>query len=244
MPKRADPLSRLRRRFKNWLQRSFEPWRTAAFGGIRVHFKEVLDGGGSSFGQDFVPFLTRRGMPKQQRAFEWCAGPGFIGFSLLGHGLCETLCLADINPKSVAACRRTVAANRLGGKVSVYRSDNLSALPAEEQWNLIVSNPPHFDRAAFHWRAHDPGWNIHRAFFDDIGRHLRPGGIIVLQENHPGSTAETFRAMIEAAGLEIVFVDHGGPQLTPEMHIYYLGIMRRGDARPAWVIGELTAQPA
>ena len=55
--------------------------------------------------------------------YEWCAGPGFIGFSLLGHGLCDSLCVADINPEAVAALRRTVATNGIGGQVSVYHSD-------------------------------------------------------------------------------------------------------------------------
>ncbi|MGZ9104358.1 MAG: hypothetical protein ACXW3M_00750, partial [Rhodoplanes sp.] len=56
--------------------------------------------------------------------------PGFIGFSLLAHDLCETLCVADINPEAVAACRRTVEANRLSDRVSVYQSDNLKDIPA------------------------------------------------------------------------------------------------------------------
>jgi predicted RNA methylase len=234
LPKRADSLSRVRRRFKNWLQRNFQPWRVATFGGIRVHYKEVLDGGGSSFGQEFVPFLKGRGMPKQARVFEWCAGPAFIGFSLLGHGQCETLCLADINPVSVAACRRTITDNGLDGRVSVYHSNNLSAIPAEEQWDLVVGNPPFFDREAFHLRAHDTGWALHREFFATIGRFLRPGSVIVLQENSGGSTAETFREMIEAAGLAIVFVDGCEPRLTPDSRIYYIGIMRHGDAVPGW----------
>src|SRR5258707_1005399 len=41
---------------------------------------------------------------------------------------------------------------------------------------------------------------------------LRPGGIIVLQENNLGSTAETFREMIETARLSIVLVDGCAPQ--------------------------------
>jgi len=200
-----------------------------------VHYKDWLDGGGSSFGQEMIPFLQDRGMPRQARAFEWCAGPAFIGFSMLGHGLCQTLCLADINPMAVKACRRTIAANGLGGSVTVYHSDNLSAISVEEQWNLVVGNPPFFDHGAFHLRAHDRGWHLHREFFATIGRFLCPGGIIVLQENNLGSTAETFREMIEAAGFAIVFVDGCAPQRTPHSSIYYIGIMRRGDIVPAWV---------
>ena len=184
-----------------------------------------------------IPFLRDRGMPRQARVFEWCAGPAFIGFAMLAHGLCETLCLADINPVAVAACRRTIAENGLAERVTVYHSDNLSAIPAEEQWDLVVGNPPFFDRGAFHLRAHDRGWHLHREFFAAIGRFLRPGGIIVLQENNLGSTAETFREMIETAGLAIVFVAGCAPQQTAQSSIYYLGIMRRGDAVPGWANG-------
>jgi len=95
------------RYLKPWL-RTLKPWRRTTFGGVQITFARHLDGGGSTFGQEFIPFLQSRGMPVQPRAFEWCAGPGFIGFSLIGHGLCRTLCLADINPQAVAACRRTV----------------------------------------------------------------------------------------------------------------------------------------
>ena len=58
---------------------------------------------------DGIPFLRSRGMPKQKRAFEWCSGPGFIGFSMLGNGLCETLCLSDINPAAVSSCQQPCA---------------------------------------------------------------------------------------------------------------------------------------
>ena len=111
---------------KPWL-RQFKPYRTVELGGIRVAYKKHLDGGGREFGQDFIPFLRRRAMPRQRRVFEWCAGPGFIGFSLLGHGLAQTLSLADVNPAAVAAnscpaaipppavCVRSASANGASG---------------------------------------------------------------------------------------------------------------------------------
>ena len=80
---------------------------------------------------------------RQERTFEWCAGPGFIGFSLLGHGLTDTLCLADVNPAAVDACNETIRRNGLEGRVDVYVSDGLAAIPASERWNLVVGNPPH-----------------------------------------------------------------------------------------------------
>lgn len=217
------------------LLRRLRPYREAAYAGVRVSYKPHLDGGGSTFGQDFVPLLRRRGMPKAQRAFEWCAGPGFIGFSLLAHGLCETLCLADVNPEAVAACRRTIARNALEDRVAVYHSDNLADIPPSEQWDLVVSNPPHFVDTSFgQLRYHDPDWRVHRGFFGGVARHLKPGGVIVLQENNEGSTPATFAPMIAEAGLKVVFVQDASEERTRHSHMFYLGIMRPGDAVPAW----------
>jgi tRNA1(Val) A37 N6-methylase TrmN6 len=218
--------------------RRVRPYSEVAYAGLRVSYKKHLDGGGSSFGQDFIPVLRGRRMPKVARAFEWCAGPGFIGFSLLAHGLCETLCVADLNPEAVAACRRTIARNRLEAKVTAYLSDNLKNIPAPEQWDLVVSNPPHFlDEGIGHLRYHDPDWRVHRGFFGSVASHLKPGGVVVLQENNRGSTVDTFRRMIADAGLQIVFVQDCAPEKTPHDHMYYVGIVRAGDPVPEWARG-------
>jgi methylase of polypeptide subunit release factors len=162
-------------------------------------------------------------------------GPGFIGFALLGYGFCDTLCLADVNPEAVQACRRTVVQERLAERVAVYHSDNLDDIPASERWDLVVGNPPHFvDISPGELRFHDEGWKLHRRFFAAIGRFLKPGGIIVLLENNRGSTAETFRGMIEAVGLCLVFVHNCEGRRTPYTRTYYIGIARRGDIVPAW----------
>ena len=233
-------MSRLLKRIVNNylrpIRRSLRPTRHARFGDIDISYRPELDGGGTHFGQDFLPFFQARGLPRQRRAFEWCSGPAFIGFSLLGDGFCETLCLADINPRSVASCRNTVEVNCLADRVSVYESDNLRNIPSSEKWNLVVSNPPHFVDEAYEGQllAHDPQWRIHREFFMTVGNFLAPAGVVVLQENNAGSTVESFRGMIEAAGLKIVFTDGDSPALTSESIFYYIGIMRSQEAPPAW----------
>jgi tRNA1(Val) A37 N6-methylase TrmN6 len=216
--------------------RKLQPWRRASYGDIHVRYKKHLDGGGRTFGRDFIPFFDDRQMPKQARVFEWCTGPGFIAFSLLAYGFADTLCLADVNPLAVEACRRTVRENGLSGKVSIYLSDNLKDIPPSEKWDLVVSNPPHFDQdpSIIDLRSRDIGWQIHRDFFADIGKFLKPGGVIILQESNQGSTAETFRAMIEEAGFQIVFVHNCAPAPTRYERLYFIGIMRMGDTPPAW----------
>jgi predicted RNA methylase len=216
--------------------RGTQAWRHENYGNIRVHYKRYLDGGGSTFGQDYIPFLHDRRMPRQGRVFEWCAGPGFIGFSLLGFGLCDTLCLADINPQAVRVCRRTVAENQLANHVSVYQSNNLDGIPASERWDLVVGNPPHFDTVHVgELRFADHGWRIHRRFFESVSRFLKPGGVILIQENNCGSTVDTFRPMIEEAGFSIVLAYNCEPRITPYTRYYYLGVMRKGDKPPDWL---------
>jgi 16S rRNA G966 N2-methylase RsmD len=232
----ANPWKAFKRQHYKPFKRRFAPWRRVSYGDIRVYYKKHLDGGGTYFGQDFIPLLKSWGMPKQERVFEWCAGPGFIGLSMMANGLCETLCLADINAEAVEACRRTISDNGLEARVSVYESDNLNDIPHTERWDLVVSNPPHFDDGYYEaeLRAHDPGWRLHRGFLRDVGKFLKPDGVIVLQENNHGSTAATFQGMIEEAGLQTVFVNNAVPQRTPDHRFFYLGIMHKGATVPAW----------
>lgn len=180
---------------------------TVRYGDIAVSYLPELDGGGMTFGQDFVP-LVRERFGRVPHVFEFCAGPGFIGFSLLAHGLCERLTLADVNPAAVRACEHTVRANRLEDRVRVYEADVLCGIPESERWDLVVGNPPHFDASEESYdearRLIDPGFRIHRAFYRDVGAHLVPGGSVVLQENRHASDGETFAEMIHAGGLTLV----------------------------------------
>ena len=178
------------------------------FNGTKVYYTKELDGGGADFGQDYIEFV-RANFPPQQRIFEWCSGPGFIGFSLLAHGLCNTLCLADINPLAVEACLKTVRVNNLESKVTVYLSDNLKSIPSSEKWDLVVGNPPHFKsictrKASPQIIFLDKDWVIHKEFYKDIGRFLKHNGSLVIQENTLRSTVESFREMIESNGFSIV----------------------------------------
>ncbi len=87
------------------------------------------------FGQTYVP-IVRELFGKVGRAYEFCAGPGFIGFSLLAAGLCDSLCLSDINREAVEIAMETVRRNNLEDRVSVYVSDALDAVPPHERWDL------------------------------------------------------------------------------------------------------------
>ena len=181
--------------------------RLRSFNGVTVFGNELLDGEGTTVGQDFPRVLNEMGINRVENLFEFCAGPGYIGFMLLANGYCKNLTLADINPEAVQAQFRTIEYNGLGCLVSTYVSDVFSDIPETEKWDLVVSNPPHFlprwegevpvdprDEVAMakvtnHFeqasrlKARDPDWSIHRRFYAGIKNHMKQGGLVVMQEN-------------------------------------------------------------
>jgi tetratricopeptide (TPR) repeat protein/predicted RNA methylase len=192
-------------------------WNTAdlqaiRYQGITVFYTRDLVGGGIRFEPAYRAFLEKH-FSRRRRLFEWCAGPGFLGFSMLAHGVCETLCVADINPKAVDMLQRTVVQNRLSDRVGVYLSDCLDDIPEAEEWDLVISNPPQY--ANFYGAREidrlgmDKDWAIHRRFYEKVANHLAPDGALVILEwsdpRAPGaSTVEDFREMIEGNGLRII----------------------------------------
>jgi Methyltransferase small domain len=142
------------------------------FNTLVVFDRDDLEGGGLTFGQDFNRTLLELGLGRCERLFEFCAGPAYIGYSLLANGFCERLTLADINPVSVEAARKTAEFNNIQHLVNTYVSDSLKQIPDSERWDLVVGNPPHFRgiTAAIGAAARpliwaDPEWSLHRDFY-------------------------------------------------------------------------------
>lgn len=184
--------------------------RKVRYGRLSVSYTEDLNGGGLGFGQDFVP-VVKNILGKVPRICEFGAGPGFIGFSLLAHGLCESLCLIDINPEAIKICQKTINENKLEDKVSVYLSDGLKNIPSYEKWDLVVSNPPHFKDAKTispEWvlRTVDPDWTIHKQFYENVSKFLKPNGSVLFQENVEGSMPWIHSEMITKNNLELVSI--------------------------------------
>jgi hypothetical protein len=164
---------------------------------IRVHYTQDLDGDGTSMAGLFVDYLKVRHKDvfPVECIFEWCAGPGFLGYALLAAGLCRRLVLADINPRAVASARKTAEVNGLAGRVSIYEGDNLRGIPPSERFDLVVSNPPNYyclnpAHPAYlvlkdDLRPNDPGWRLHRDFYRRIASHLNDGALLCIEEVDP-----------------------------------------------------------
>jgi 16S rRNA G1207 methylase RsmC len=169
-------------------------------------------GGGEIIYQEAVD-LVKTLYPNHQfeRCFEWCAGPGILGYSMLEFGVAKTLCLADYFEPSLRVARETMERFNLQDKVSIYNSNNLDSIPETEQWDLVIGNPPQFPGLIQLWGPNardtrlymDKDWELHKNFFANIKKFLKPNGKIFLWECAWGSAVDTFKPYIEAAGLKV-----------------------------------------
>jgi hypothetical protein len=181
----------------------------AFHGEIAVFDKPEQHEGGLAFGRDFPRVLNELGIGRRGRMFEFCAGPGYIGYSLLAAGWCESLVLADVDADAVSTARFTAAHNELEDRVVVYRSDALDQIPEAERWDLVVANPPHYSGQNANALVFDPGWELHRRFYGTVGRFMNPGGLILMVESLEGSDPDVFAEMIRAGGGEPLTVHQG-----------------------------------
>ncbi len=209
-------------------------FKTVTYNDITVSYLPRLDGGGMGFGQEYIRVVGEK-IGKVNHVFEYCAGPAFISFSLMAHNLCERLTLADINADAIAACNETIKNNNLQAKVSCYLSDCLDNIPESEKWDLVVGNPPHWPSSKDKYHEditkYDPGLVIHKKFYRDIHKFLKPNGSILLQENGRATSPEDFSKMIEENGLKVVDVFKAKPLSILECILKRKKISR--DAKPS-----------
>jgi hypothetical protein len=214
----------LRKIVKRLLYRSPQLRPIAQFNGLLVFDRPELHGGGLYFGQNFPRFLVRRGFRPCERIFEFCAGPGYIGYSLLAGGFCDKLTLADVNPLAVQAAAHTREYNMLTHLVNIYLSDGLADIPESESWDLVVGNPPHWHTKMLPQDIikYDPGWSVHRSFYSQAKKFMKPKGRVVLLENALASNAETFEPMILKGGGRLVEVEACRSVTGKESQFYYI----------------------
>lgn len=197
----------------------------AIYNGLVVFHRPELNGGGLTHGQNLCRALLEFGLSRCERLCEFCAGPGYIGYSLFANGFCERLTLVDINPEALAAARLTAQYNHIEDFVHIYLSDGLAAVPEGEKWDLVVGNPPAFllprpgepDAIAV-----DANWQLHRRFYASVKKHMNSGGAIVLVGDRGYSDAATFEPMIQSGGGRLAGVLYETNLEGRELEKYYV----------------------
>ena len=168
---------------------------------------------GEITGESAADLVRARGLA-DLHVLDVCCGVGIVGFTMLSKlkdsGEIRHMSFADINIFNVNSVKRTLEMNdpsRIGRvPVDVYLSDGLQCLEPAAQFDIIVSNPPHFDAAPFTRSTSldpvslgnsDPAWDFHRAFYDVVHQYLRPGGEVWFFENGEAASVDVLLPFIE-----------------------------------------------
>lgn len=151
----------------------------------RSHIAGLLD-------EKLAPWIAR---PRRiSNALDLCTGSGCLAIVLARAFPSARVDATDLSSAALEVARINVRRHRLGGRVRVLRSDLYSALRGRH-YDLIVCNPPYVTAQAMHRLPHEyryeprmalsgggrDGLELVRAILQGAARHLRPGGILVME---------------------------------------------------------------
>lgn len=203
------------------------------YGKIKVHYELSNDGYGSVIAPDFYHTITKQYNRIFESCLEWCAGPGFIGFNLLAKGIVKKISFLEIADSPIKDLRKTAESI---DNVSIYQGNELNSIP-EQQFDLIVSNPPHFltEKESLIENLEtrlfvDPEWSIHKNFFNQVSNYLTDDGIILLIENRAGSNKKIFESLLAGTDLQITNTYETARKKYAGAPLYYLEV-RKNDQR-------------
>jgi release factor glutamine methyltransferase len=123
-------------------------------------------------------------------------GSGAIAVSVAKHFLKCHMTAVDISPEALEIARRNAARHGLGpDRIEFVRADLLSGCSADQQFDMILSNPPYvspeeYSNLAKTVREFEPklalvaqqgGGEIIRRLVDQAAGHLRAGGYLIFE---------------------------------------------------------------
>lgn len=202
---------------------------------IDIHYTNETNGGGDFFLPEYAK-VAHEWYGEVDSCLEWCSGPGFIGYGMLAAGVCKSVAFNEIFEPAVDMLHKTADENNLD--VNIYTEDTLDNV--EQQFDLVVGNPPHWSTEEYARQAVqainngqqlndrvrqvlvDKDWAVHKSFFKNMKRLLKPDGHILLQENSTGSDPRMFNDMLKGTGLKVL--SHADSIAYKELNIYYLEI--------------------
>lgn len=145
--------------------------------------------------QGFAPWME----PGQvSRVLDLCTGSGCIAIAT-AHHLPETQVDAvDISPEALAVARENLANHGLEGRVNLLQGDLYEPLPQllskNAGYDVILSNPPYVSNEEYAslpeeyrhepelgLKAEDEGLALAIRILQEARRHLRTGGILVIE---------------------------------------------------------------
>lgn len=157
-----------------------------------------------------VTLLVERLVPPPRRVLDLGTGSGAIALGLARAWPEADVQAVDVDGEALALARENAAANGLGARVRFAQADWFAAIPADERFDLIVSNPPYLSESEVaaaqpEVRDHEPrhaltpggdGTSALRLILAEARRRLAPGGLLAC-ETGVGQHAELQRIAAE-----------------------------------------------
>lgn len=130
-------------------------------------------------------------------------GSGCIAVSVAHQCKPARVTAVDVSPDALDVAKRNAAAHGVAGRVAFVAGDLFAPLPAGSTFDLVLSNPPYVTPAelaalAPEVRDHEPrlaldggpdGLAFYRRIAADAGRHLNPGGTVLVEVGHTQAAA-------------------------------------------------------
>lgn len=180
------------------------------FGGLRI----VAPPGVYTPRSDTALLAGELGDVRGAAVLELCAGSGALALTTARRGAGQVVAV-DRSLRAVLTIRANARRNRL--RVDARRGDLLHALGPDERFDLVLANPPYLpavglrSRPDDRWDAGRDGRAVLDRIIAGVGRHLRPGGRLVLVQSHLAGI-DTTSAMLGEHGLPVTrLVEHRGP---------------------------------
>ena len=124
-----------------------------------------------------------------------CTGSGCIGISVAHQKTDARVTLADVSPDALDVARKNAKKHGLDSRLQFRQGDLFAALPGGSLFDAILCNPPYIAPGelatlAPDVREHEPrlaldggpdGLAFYRRLATDAGKHLNPGGALLLE---------------------------------------------------------------
>ena len=129
------------------------------------------------------------------RILDLCTGSGVIGVTIAYKIPEAIVTMTDLSEDAIRTAMSNAELNEVNRKCVFLQGDMFDALPADRQYDMIISNPPYIesdviDTLSIEVREHEPkmaldggsdGLDYYRIIAEDASSHLRSGGVLVLE---------------------------------------------------------------
>ncbi len=133
-------------------------------------------------------------LPVGGRFLDICTGSGCIAISALCHSENTTAVAVDISLDALGVAQVNAILNDVSTRLTFVKADILQGFPLEEEFDVIVSNPPYIQTdviVTLEEECHrEPyiafdggtdGGNFYRAMLESCPSHLKKGGKIIFE---------------------------------------------------------------